>query len=179
MRRLGNRGMGFIGIVVVLVLMMFFFAGFYVTLEVIYSNLASQLTSSADTLTYYNDYIRPMWLSLSFFFLLSIIIWGLVQTQSPFNMASIAVVWVVIIFGYFAYSILFVAFDEWIMSLLPALLTVDANYVSVYENLVKSLWRVGPFAAYGVLVFFGLYMASTYAERAGNLQSYNYGGGRF
>ena len=165
MRRLGNRGTGFIGISLILILMMFFYSGFFVSLEMLHSNVLIQFIETAATQAYYDTYLRPMWLSFSIFFLFSIIIWGVVQTQSTFNMVSIAGVWVVILFGFTVLTAIFLSFDNWIMVDLPSLLPMEKSMVGVYENLVKPLWRTAPIAIYCTFVFFGMYMASTYAEK--------------
>lgn len=179
MRRLNNRGMGFIGISLILILMMFFFSAFYVVLEMIHVNVLENFIESTSTRDYYNTYIRPMWLSFTIFFLLSIIIWGVVQTQSAYNIAAIAGIWVVVLFGFTVLTAVFVAFDKWIMEDLMDIVPMDAAYVGVYENLVKPLWRTAPVGIYIMFVFFGLYMASTYAEKAGSTYVSGFSGGRF
>jgi len=178
MRRLGNRGTGFIGISLILILMLFFYSGFYVSLELLHSNVLNQFIELPTTQDYYDTYLRPMWLSFSIFFLFSIIIWGVVQTQSTFNMASIAGVWIVILFGFTVLTGVVLSFDKWIMQDLPTMLPMDQVMVSFYENLVKPLWRTAPIAIYCMFVFFGVYMASTYAEKGGQTFIGAYSGGR-
>ena len=169
-----KKGMGMIGVFMILAFTLFFFTMFYIVLYMMFTNFLPLLTTSDSTKTYYDSTLLPIMTFMPFLFLLSVVLWGIIQSQNEWNMVSILGIWVVILFSFFTVSTIFMALDEYIMSTLPNMFTLDANYAGVYNNLVKNLWRTIPVATPAILFIFGLYMASSYSERAGKTYSGGY-----
>jgi hypothetical protein len=167
-----KKGMGMIGIFLILILTAFFFTMFYIVLYQVYTNLFMQLITDSDTLAFYNGSMVPIMLAMPVVFLISLMFWGILQTQNPFSMFTITGIWLVILFSWVVFSMGFVVMDPWIMKQLPAMLPMDANYTDVYNNFVITLWRpTMPWAVAIILNIFGLFMAPAYFESRGNTWS--------
>jgi len=163
-----KKGVGLIGVFLTLAIVIFFFTAFYIVLDNFYANFITKFAGSADTITYYDSTLHPVWMAIPFVFFFSAVLWGVIQSQNPFNVARFGLVWVVIVFSYFTFSMIYVAFDNFMMNTIPGLMPAsDTIYSSVYTNFIKPLWRAVPLGFIVVLLLFGSWMATTYFEQGG------------
>jgi hypothetical protein len=163
-----KKGMGMVGIFLILLVATFIFTMIYIVIYNLFMNLLPSLTDNASTLAYYQSCFVPVMKAIPFFFLFSIVVWGLIQSQNPFSMFSIGGVWVVITFAWFSYAAIFMFFDFWMMTEIPSLIPAQATYwIAFYSDFVVVLWRDVTWAVAIVLFFFGLWMASTRYEQTG------------
>jgi len=170
-----KKGMGLIGVFLILCVISFFFTMFYIVIDYYFTNFYLNFAVDAGTTVYFNEVLLPAWRAIPVIFMLSIIIWALIQSQNPFNIIAIGGVWMTILFSWAVFSLTYVAFDNMMMTQLPSLFPAgETVYSSFYTNFVIVLWRTVPYGVIIILLIFALYMASTYFEPGG--RTYNYGG---
>jgi hypothetical protein len=162
-----KKGMGLIGVFMLLIVTGFFWTMFYIVLNQIMANFLPTFFTDANTVAFYNSCLKPVWHALPFLFFLAMIIWSILQTQNPYNMFTVGGIWIAIAFGWMMLSMVYVVMDVWIMQTLPTMLPMDAIYSGVYTDLVMMLWRTMPWAIAIVLGIFGLYMGPAMFEMGG------------
>jgi len=108
--------------------------------------------------------LSPVWSALPYFFGFAVIIWTLVMSQNPYRSLVIVGIWMVILFTYFIYVGIYMAFDEFFRSdvrdMVPA-----GDLLTFYDSVVLQAWSGITWVLPAFLVLFGVFLAPTYLER--------------
>jgi hypothetical protein len=171
-----KKGIGMIGILMIMGLTAFFWTMFFIFLNIIYTTVLPGIISDADTLVYFNTILSPIWYPvIPILFLLSMCLWAFIQSQNPMASFVIAIVWITIVAAWFTYSTCYIIFDPWIIKVLPGLLPLDQTWSDAYNNFIPQVWHTMTWMIAITLAFFGCYLAPSYFEQGG--KTYDFASG--